>query len=281
MRVDVEKREEQRDRWWIVAFCVAIAGIVLAALLWMFPTSMWVWTLAGGILLFVVVLRLNPRFRYWRRANACFGIAGVLVFVPTMVAKANLEGIGAFEFASDSSPLVVLGFLGAGLFLAWLDSHQHVSSFATAGIESTNTNVATSHSPHAVTGLTAGGNIVINQGVSEETILAVLDVQRLATRVQASSAVEPREVDEELVWRLIDDIKDARRRFEREDVAKHLVNLHKSFERSGSRWPPVLRTEALLLMAEEERARISRLRVDGDQVDLTRLQELLKELRDA
>jgi hypothetical protein len=132
-----------------------------------------------------------------------------------------------------------------------------------------------------VTGLTAGGNIIINQGISEDTLLAVLDAQRLAAHVQASSAVEPREVDEELVWRLIDDIKDARRRFEREDVAKLLANLQRSFERSGNRWPKVLRTEAILLMAEEERARISRLRVDGNQVDLTRLQELLKELRDA
>lgn len=269
------------DRWWIVALCVAIAGTGLAALLRMFPTSTWVWTLAGGILLFVVVLRFNPRYRYWRRANVCFGTAGALAFVPTIIAKANLEGIGAVEFVSESSPLVVLGFLGAGLYLAWLDSRQHVSSFATAGIASTNTNVQPLNSPHAVTGLTAGGNIIINQGISEDTFLAVFDAQRLAAYVQASSAVEPSEVDEELVWRLIDDIKDARRRFEREDVAKLLANLQKSFERSGSHWPKVLRTEALLLMAEDERARISRLRVDGNQVDLTRLQELLTELRDA
>jgi hypothetical protein len=70
------------------------------------------------------------------------------------------------------------------------------------------------NSPHAVTGLTAGGNITINQGISEDTFTAALDSQRLAAHLQASSAVEPREVDEELVWRLIDDIKDARRRFE-------------------------------------------------------------------
>ncbi len=211
----------------------------------------------------------------------CFGTAGVLAFVPTIIAKAKLEGIGAFEFVSESSPVVVLGFLGAGLYLAWLDSRQHASSSATAGIASTNTNLQSFNSPHAVTGLTAGGNIIINQGISEDTFLAALDAQRLAAYVQASSAVEPSEVDEELVWRLIDDIKDARRRFEREDVAKLLANLQKSFERSGSNWPKVLRTEALLLMAEDERARISRLRVDGNQVDLTRLQELLTELRDA
>jgi hypothetical protein len=269
------------DRWWIVALCIAIAGVGLAALLRVYPASPLVWTLAGGILLFVVVVRFNPRYRYWRRANVCFGTASALAFVPSIIAKVHLEGLGAFEFLSESSPLVVLGFLAAGLHLAWLDSRQHVSSFATAGITSTNKNVQPLNSPHAVTGLTAGGNIIINQGVSDDTFRAALDRQRLATDVHASSAVEPRDVDEELVWLLLEDIKDGRRRFEHEDVAKLLANLQKSFESSGSHWPTVLRTEALLLMAEEERARISRLRVDGNQVDLARLQELLKELRDA
>jgi signal transduction histidine kinase len=269
------------DRWWIIALCAAIVGTCLVILLWNFPTSKWVWLLAGFILLFVAVLNVNPRYRYWRRANWCFGIAGVLAFVPSFVAKANLEGIGAFDLASDASPLVVLGFLAAGLVLAWLDSRQQVHSLAKAGIASTNANLNSVNSPHSVTGLTAGGNITINHGVSEETLLAVIDAQQVASRIKASSGIEPREVDEELVWQLIDDIKDARRRFEREDVAKLLANLQKSFERSGNRWTKVLRTEALLLMAEEERARISRLRVDGNQVDLTRLQEMLKELRDA
>lgn len=262
------------DRWWIVALCVAIAGVVLFALLWMFPTSIGVWILAGGILVFVVVCYFNPQYRFRRSAKWCFGTAGVLAFFPTVVARANLEGIGAFEIASDSSPLVVLGFLVAGLYLAWLDSRQDVSSFTTSGIALKNTNAHAANSPNAVTGLTAHGNIVVNQGISEATFIAALDAQGLQT-------AEPRDVDEELVWRLIEDIKDARRRFERGAVAKHLVNLQKSFERSGCHWPKVLRAEALLVMAEEERARISRLRLDGDQVALTRLQELLKELRNA
>lgn len=279
--MDEKEQTEKSDRWWIVALCVAIIGTGLIVLLWNFPTSSWVWTLAGGVLIFAVVYYFNPRYRYWRRANACFGTAAVLALIPAIIAKANLEGIGAFEFVSESSPLLVLGFLGAGLYLAWLDSRQHVSSFAIAGIASTNTNVQPLNSPHAVTGLTAGGNIIINQGISEATFLAGLDAQRHASHVQASSVVDPPEVDEELVWRLTDDIKDARRRFEREVVGTLLANLQKSFERPGNHWPKVLRTEALLLMAEEERARISQLRVDGNQVDLSRLQSLLKELQDA
>ncbi len=279
--MDASTETRQPGGWWVVALCVAIAGIGLAALLWRFPDSPWVWTLAGGILIFTVVYYFNPRYRYWRRANACFGTAGVLAFVPTTIAKANLEGIGAFEFVSESSPLAVLGFLGVGLYLAWLDSRQLVSSVVKAGITSTNTSLQSFNSPHAVTGLTAGGNIVINHGISEDGFLDALDAQRLTSRVHATSGIEPSDVNEDLVWRLIDDIKDARRKFEREDVTRLLANLQKSFERSGNHSPNVLRTEALLLMAEEERARISRSRVDGDQIDLTRLQELLQELRNA
>lgn len=88
---------------------------------------------------------------------------------------------------SESSPIVVLGFLGASLYLAWLDSRQYVSSSANAGIASTNTNVQPLNSPHAVTGLTAGGNITINQGISEDTLLAALEAQRLALRDPAGS----------------------------------------------------------------------------------------------
>lgn len=277
----MEQRDEKSGRGWIVALLVTIVGTGLIALLWMFPTSIWVWALACAILIFSIVQYFNRRYRYWRRANACFRTAGVLAFVPTAVTKANLEGIGAFEFASDSSPLVVLGFLGAGLYLAWLDSRENNSSFATAGIASTKTNVESLNSQNSVAGLTAGGNIAVNQGISEDAFLAVVDAMRLTSHGQADSAAEPREVDEELVWRLIEDIKDARRRLERENLAGLLASLQKSFGRSGCHWPRVLRTEAILLMAEEERVRISRLRLEGSQVDLTRLQHLLKELRDA
>lgn len=270
----------QPNRWWIVALIAAIIGTALVILVWNFPTSKWVWLLAGFILLFVTVLSFNPRYRYWRRANACFGTAGLLAFVPTFIAKANLEGIGAFEFVSESSPLVILGFLGAGLYLAWLDSREVVSPVSKAGIVSTNTNATSVNSPHSVTGLTAGESIVINQGISEDALLAALDAQRLASRAPASTDIEPHEVDEDLVWQLINDIKDARRKIEREDSTRLLTSLQKSFDRSGEHWSKVLRTEAILLMAEEERARILRSRIDGDQVDLTRLQVLLKELRD-
>lgn len=82
------------------------------------------------------------------------------------------------------------------------------------------------------------------------------------------------------MWRLIDDIKEARRMFEQEDADKFLADLQRRLERSGNAWSQVLRTETLLLLAEEERAKICRSRGDGNKVDLTRLKELLKELGD-
>lgn len=266
-------------RWWIVALSVTIIVVGLVALLQMYPESVWLWILVGGLVLYAIVLSFNPRYRYWRRANLCFGTASVLAFVPTIIAKANLEGIGAFEFVSDSSPLVVLGFLAAGLYLAWLDSHKDCTYQAITGSETTNGNLRPLNSHNTVTGLTAGGNIVVNQGISEDTFLAVLDATRIS-EVKASTAVADHDVDEDLVWRLIDDIKDARRKLERDQVGKLLVSLQKCFDRSATHWSKKLRTEALLIMAEEERTQILSSRRVGKQVDLARLKKLLKELHD-
>lgn len=277
---EFQQPARQAGRWWIVALCVTIVAAGLAALLYMNPESVWLWILAGGVVLYAIVLSFNPRYRYWRRANLCFGTASVLAFVPTIIAKAKLERIGAFEFVSDSSPLVVLGFLAAGLYLAWLDSRADSSFSANTGSVSTNDNLQPLNSHNTVTGLTAGGNIIVNQGISEDTFLAVMDAIRISEKIKASTAVADHDVDEDLVWRLIDDIKDARRKLERDQVDKLLASLQKCFERSGSQWSKKLRTESLLIMAEEERSEISSLRQVGKQVDLTRLQKLLKELHD-
>ncbi len=270
------------DRWWLVALCVALGSVGLIALLYTFPTSRWVWAIAATSLLFAVVLYLNPRYRYWRRASACFGIAGVLAFVPTVVARANLDEIGAFEFVSEASPLLVLGFLCAGLFLAWLDSRPQSPSQSKGEATSTLNNVSIVNSPQSISGLSAAGDIVINQGISENTLLAAIDAQRiLARHIEERSPIEMREPDEELLWRLVEDIKMARRKFEREEAVRLIADLQKRFDRDGRSWSKTLRTEALLLMAEEERGRIAEARALGKQVDLTALQALLRDLRDA
>lgn len=264
------------DRWWIVALIVASVGTVLALLLWHFPTSKWVWLPAGFILLFTVVLSINPRYRYWRRASGCFATAGALAFVPTINANAHLAGIGAFEFVSELHPLVVLGFLGAGLYLSSLDFHQQASSLATAGIGSTNTEMKPSNSPHAITGLTAGRDIIITQGISERT-----DISEPAAQNVQKSLLEQAWGEEDLVWEIVENIKEARRKLDTDNVDRLLSKLEKCFKRTGSVWPKVLRTETLLLMAEDERATIARARAAGKQADFTRLHALLKELHDA
>lgn len=256
-------------------------SIILVALLWTFPTSQFVWAVAGGILIFVGVVYFNPRYRYWRRANWCFTTASILAYIPTFVGKASLQGFGAFEVASDASPVVVLGFLGGGLYLSWLDSRQQLQPLAQTSITSTNSNLSVVNSPHAVMGLTAAGNIIINQGISEETFLATIDVHRIALQVHRGTRSETLEVNEELVWRLLDDIKAARRRFEREDASKRIADLRKSFDVSGESWSKLLRTEALLILAEEERQELSQSRARGNQIELSRFQMLLKELRNA
>jgi hypothetical protein len=265
----------------MVALCVVILGVSLVALLWLYPQSLWLWGLTGIVLLFVIVVRLDPRYRYWRRASICFGIASTIATVPSIIAKAKIDGLGAFEFLSDSSPLIVLGFLGTGLFLAWLDWLSNRSTTVTTAAPSTTPNVHSSPSSNNVMGLTAGGNIVVNQGISEDTFLAVVDALRISAQVQASTSIKPSEEDEDLVWRLIEDLKLARQKLERDLVGKLLAALQKSFERNGSHWSKRLRTESILIMAEEEKVTIARLREQGKQVDLTRLQKLRKELSDA
>ncbi|WP_397570422.1 hypothetical protein [Schlesneria sp. T3-172] len=278
MEFKVNKSES--DRWWIVALCVSIVGIILVVLLWCFPTSKLVWLIAGGALLFVAVLHFNPRYRYWRRANICFGVAGALAFVPSFEAKANFVEIGAFEFVAETSSVVVLGFLIAGLFLAWIDAGQQGLFMTRSGITAKNENLSFINSPYAISGLTAGGNIIINQGVLDEKLLAVIDARLMAPQIHEGVGNGPRQVDEDLVWRLVDSIKDARRRFEQEDVVKLIAELTQSFENSGKSWSKSLRTETLLLFAEYERGKISELRASGGEADLSKLQQLLKELQD-
>ncbi|MEZ6061719.1 MAG: hypothetical protein R3C19_15330 [Planctomycetaceae bacterium] len=78
--------------------------------MWYFPTSKWAWILVATILLFAAVFYFNPRYKYWHRASWCFGIAGVLGLLPTFTLKANVEGVAAIEFLSESSPITVLDF---------------------------------------------------------------------------------------------------------------------------------------------------------------------------
>ncbi|HRX83310.1 MAG TPA: hypothetical protein P5307_29805, partial [Pirellulaceae bacterium] len=204
--VDEQHQENELDHWRIVAVCVTGAICGLAALLWSVPTSKWAWVLVTIILLFAVVSYLNPRYKYWRRASWCFGISGALGLLPTFTLKANVEGVAAIEFLSESSPITVLGFLGAGLVLAWIDSRQHLPRNAKSAVESNNVNLNPVNSSNSIAGLEAGRDIVVHQGVSEEVLLAALDVQRIALLLPSEGIAESAAVDEEIVWQLVDDI---------------------------------------------------------------------------
>jgi hypothetical protein len=189
--------------------------------------------------------------------------------------------MGAVEFISESSPILVLGFLGAGLFLTWLDGRDPSPSLVETGGTLIDTNVAAVNSPYGITGLAAGRDIIINPGISEECSLSPFSGQTVRGRqLQGASPSDLRELNEDLMWRIVDDIREARRRFEHEEVAKLVSELRKCFGRHGDSWPKVLRTEAILLFAEEERARILQARAGGREVDQSVFQELLQQLLD-
>ena len=203
----------KKDRWWIIALCAAVAVSGLAGLVWNFPTAKWVWIFTAAVLVFVVVMYLNPRYRYWRRANICFGMAVGLAFTPAFVVQANLQKIGAFEVASESSPVGILGFIGAGVFLSWLDSRGQFNS-STSSCGTTTTSINTANSPQAISRITSGRDTIIHQGVTEETLLAIINADRRDRHLHEGSLSRVDRVDEALMWQVIDDVKNARRRFE-------------------------------------------------------------------
>lgn len=272
--------EAENDRWWIVSLIAAVIGTALVYLLFAFPTSRWVWALVCFISIFVAVIYHNPRFRLWRRANICFGLAAASALLPTISLQAQLNTIGSVRFLSESSPFVVLAFLGSGLVLVWFDVHGRTFPYGgNTANNSTSSSITAINSPSAVGGLTAGGDITINQGISEDVLLAALSVERAAPE-RGSTKGDTEDIDEELVWRLIDDIKSAKRRFEQLDSSKLVSGLDRRFQRNGHSWPNLLKIEAILILAEHERDLASRARALNRPVDLTKLQELLRELQD-
>jgi hypothetical protein len=259
---------ETPDRWWITALIIALAGTALVVLLWNFPVNEWIWPIVVALLIFCSVLYFNPRFRYWRRASWCFGIASVSATIPSLMVKYSSEAFGVLEISSYSSPLVAPAFLIAGLVLSWFDRQSSVNVLASSSEQSDSLAIHMTNSPNSIAGLSAGRDIIINQ-----IPRALIDGNH--------PLLEPKEIDEDLIWRLIEDLKQARRSLDQAEVQKILTNLEKYLDKHAYNVSDVTRKEILLLLAEQERFNVLRAKQNGENEDLARLNQLLKEFEDA
>lgn len=256
------------DRWWITALIIGVVGATLVGLLWNFPTNQWIWLIGIALLISCGVLYYNPRFRYWRRASWCFATASISGMVPSLLVNYSSDKFGVFEISSHSSPLVSVAFLIAGLVLSWFDRQSSLNVKASSNGRSDSPVVHMTNSPNSIAGLSAGRDIIINQAPS-----GFIDGD-LPLRA-------PKEIDEDLIWRLIEDLKQARRSLDQAEGQKILTNLERYLDTHAYKLTNVTRKEILLLLAEQERSNVLLAKQNGENEDLTRLTQLLKELENA
>jgi hypothetical protein len=83
----------------------------------------------------------------------------------------------------------------------------------------------------------------------------------------------------ELLWRLVDDVKAARRGLATDTSEALLQQLKSLFESQGATWPASLRLETLLLLAEHERIKQTMQKSQGVPVDTTELNRLIQEIQ--
>jgi hypothetical protein len=114
---------------------------------------------------------------------------------------------------------------------------------------------------------------------SIEPVIAA--VEATGSNARKSRVPQDRTQNENLIWRLIDDIRHARRHFEYDDLSTAIADLQRSFDQSHGIWSRTLRVEALLIFAEEERSKINRSRLNEQAFDDTYLRQLLSELQNA
>ena len=189
--------------------------------------------------------------------------------IPTLIAKANLEGIGSLEFASDSSPILVAAFLITGLVLSWLDNApRRIPVNSNEPSSTSKIDVQMQDSPNSIAGLSAGRDIIIHQTPAP-------------TNATQQLPAESKSIDEELIWRLIEDTKRDRRNLNQEESQSAMAKLEKFLDKKTYKLLKTTRREILLLIAEQERSNILRAKKAGENHDLARLDQLMKELGDA
>lgn len=209
-----------------------------------------------------------------------YGVAVALAFAPTLELFVAREDLGFIHFANAYSPWSVAVFLVAGSLHALFDFMRETRREG-QNQRPGKISVSTVDSPGAISAI-YGHTVVVQQGVSDDTIRAIVrqTSQLVDYVVRHADAQTPTRQEPVLIWRLIDDIKNARRRFETVSVTRLVAQLEELWSTDGRLWRKELQREAILILAEGERGRFLDSKKAGEPYDLSRLKKLLSNLEE-
>jgi hypothetical protein len=126
----------------------------------------------------------------------------------------------------------------------------------------------------------SGNTVIINQGISDGASgQPNRDPSPVAPAVVADTVkrIIP-SADADLIWRLIEDIRRARRHMEGAQAERLIDQLSDLFRRHKTQWPAELRREAITMLAEQERSRFLVAAARKEPYDISYLKSLLEEL---
>lgn len=110
---------QQSVSWPVISLIAAVLVMAWLALVRLYPDSLIIWWIASGLVVFVVVLRLNPANWYRSIAWGCVAFA-LTGFAPEIMGKLNLPWF-AGHIAFEHSIALSIASVIVGGFFGWLD----------------------------------------------------------------------------------------------------------------------------------------------------------------
>ena len=114
------KNTQSPDRWWVTALVAAVLAALVTIMVKLWPTATVTLVVGAAVVVFVIVMYLNPRHWLKRRSGTCLGISGASAAVPAVAGALSLPQ-GWIEVSTSASPWVagLFGILALGF--AYLD----------------------------------------------------------------------------------------------------------------------------------------------------------------
>lgn len=164
------------DRWWLIALIAAVCAFVEVVLLWMWPTSIWIWALSVGLAVFAIIAWYHLTTWYRRIVSTLIGSGGAAGIAPSLLVHFQLSDKPILAILVESSPIVPVScFLLAGWF-ARLD-HRKDGGSTQQGIRKGKSSHALQQASGStqVVGGSFYGPTTIQTGASDEALLRIIE----------------------------------------------------------------------------------------------------------
>lgn len=269
--------------WLMNAIASVIAGLLILLVVCN-PKSLWVWILVASSVIFLLLQFFHPGYKYWRAAKKMFGVGCMLALLPSLEYFIEIPDHGFLRFVDNTSPYLSAVFLLCGLVLTWfqyksetIDNEQRPT---TVTIDSVVEEVVNST---VVSGLNAK-KIDLTVGVSNQNHSQLLEIhsavvnQNIELTRQVSQLKCQHDASGEMASRLIDEIRDARSRYDVATATDKTASLEEALKLSGENWSVGTRNSALITIAESLQNRI--LSMDEDcSSEMAKLKEILGKIK--